>query len=280
MFGSLAALFVIGFKYVKIALSSGKFLVIGKTLLTMGISIGAYAMLNGWAFAAIFIGLLFVHEMGHVWAAKRIGLPVSAPLFIPFLGAAISMKKNPQSVSHEAYLAAGGPIVGTAGCLGLLTIACATRSAFLFHMAAIGLFLNLFNLIPVSPLDGGRIMAAVSPWIWLVGVLIMVPLLIWMNAYIFLVLIAFMAGPQIRRLFQGRDEQWQVYHITTARQRVYATGAWIGLLILIGVAGVLCMIGSSSPASPILLPGMLLSWVLCGIVGGACFFTWPLSREA
>jgi Zn-dependent protease len=237
-------------------------------------------MLNGWAFAAIFVALLFAHEMGHVWAARRIGLPVSAPMFIPFLGALITMKRNPRSVAHEAYMAAGGPLLGTLGCMVAFTIAWATQSAFLFHMAAIGFFLNLFNLVPVSPLDGGRIIASVSPWLWLVGALVMIPLLIWMNAWIFLLILAFMVWPQMRRLFQGRDQEWKVYHTCTGRQRLYASGTWMALVVLLGGLLAISSVGAGSPGNPLLGAGLLLGWPFSAIVGAICFFTWPLEERA
>jgi Zn-dependent protease len=276
--GSLLALLVVGFKYFKILLGSGKFLVFGKTLLTMAISLGFYASAYGWSFAAIFILLLFIHEMGHVWAAKRIGLKVSAPMFIPFMGALITLRENPRSAAHEAYVAVGGPILGTLGSMAVFTLACLTNSAFLFHMAAVGFFLNLFNLIPVSPLDGGRIVAAVSPWLWLVGALIMVPLLIWMQAYLFLVLVVFMAGPQVRRLFEGKNWQWKVYHTCTKRQRLYASSALLSLAITLAAALFLCTLGAHYPGNALTDLGMIVAWPICGLIAGICVFTWPLEQ--
>ena len=279
-FGPVIAAVVFGFKYLKLALASGKFLLIGKSLLSMVFMIGVYAMGRGWEYASIFVALLFVHEMGHVWAARRIGLPVSAPMFIPFFGASITMKRNPKSVAHEAYMAAGGPILGTMGCMVAFTIAWVTHSPFLFHMAWIGFFLNLFNLVPVSPLDGGRIIASVSPWLWLVGAAIMVPLLIWMNAWLFLLIMVFMVGPQIRMLFQGRDHEWKVYHTCTGRQRLYASGAWLSLVCLLAFLLAISSMGARSPGNPLVGAGIFLGWPLCAVVGAVCFFTWPLREPA
>jgi len=278
IFGPLTAALVIGFKYFKLLLSSGKFLLLGKTFLSMAISIGFYAMGRGWAFGAMFVALLFAHEMGHVWAARRIGLPVSAPMFIPFLGALITMKRNPQSVAHEAYVAVGGPILGTIGCMVALTFAWATQSAFLFHMAAIGFGLNLFNLVPVSPLDGGRIIASVSPWLWLVGAVVMGALLVWMNAWIFLLIMAYMVGPQINKLFKGRDWEWKVYHTCTARQRIYASGAWGAMVVLLGALLGISSIGVGAPGHPLAGLTLLVAWPVCALVGAVCFFTWPLEE--
>ena len=280
IFGPITAALVFGFKYIKILLSSGKFLLIGKMLLSMGISIGFYAMGRGWAFGSIFVALLFVHEMGHVWAARRIGLPVSAPMFVPFVGALISMKRNPRGVAQESYVAMGGPIIGTLGCMVALTLAWTNQSAFLFQMAAVGFFLNLINLVPVSPLDGGRIIASVTPWLWLPGAMVMGALLIWMNAWLFLLLIALMVKPQLQRLFKGRDSDWRVYHTCTSRQRLYASGAWVAMVVVLGALLAISLLGVGSPWHP--LPGLavMVGWPVCAIMGAVCFFTWPLEEPA
>lgn len=150
----------------------------GKPLATMALTIGAYAIIYPWAFAVGFVVLILVHELGHLWVAKRKGLPVSAPIFIPFLGAAILMKRNPKDAATEADIALGGPYLGTAGAVVCYLIGEYTNSGVWHMLAYVGFFLNLFNLVPIRPLDGGRIASAVSRWIWLAGVL-MGPFLIW-----------------------------------------------------------------------------------------------------
>jgi hypothetical protein len=114
-----------------------------------------------------------------------------------------------------------------------------------------------------------------------VGALIIVPLLIWMKvSYIFLLFIAIIAGPRIRKLFQGRNqEEWKVYHTCTGRQRLYASGAWIALVMLLVFGMVLSAIGARYPENPMLGMGMLIEAVGCAGVGGICFFTWPLAKE-
>src|SRR5438128_1855091 len=113
----------------------------------------------GWGYAAGFIALLLVHEMGHYLAARQKGLPVSAPTFIPFVGAWIELKDTPMDVETEAYVAAAGPLVGTAGAILVYLWARWTGSDLLLAVAYAGFFLNFFNLIPLSPLDGGRMTA-------------------------------------------------------------------------------------------------------------------------
>jgi len=124
--------------------------------------------------------------MGHVLAAKRKGIPVSAPAFIPFLGALITMKKQPLNAQDEAYLAFGGPLLGTIGALGALGLGVMLESPALLSVAQVGFFLNLINLIPVHPLDGGRIVTAISRWLWVVGLIGGLIVILYLKAIIFL----------------------------------------------------------------------------------------------
>ncbi|MFD1907354.1 site-2 protease family protein [Paenibacillus rhizoplanae] len=126
-------------------------------LISMMVSIWAYALISPWQFAVGFVALMFVHEIGHVIAAKRIGLPVSAPLFIPFMGALITMKRQPLDARQEAYVAFGGPILGSVGALIVFGAAYYYHSPLLYSLAYIGFFLNLINLLPIHPLDGGEL---------------------------------------------------------------------------------------------------------------------------
>ena len=136
----------------------------------MLVSIVAYSFIWGWKFAAGFVVLLFVHEMGHVIQLRREGIEASAPMFIPFLGAAVMAKslgdnatgrgpRRPRRARSSARSAR----------LALLPLADATGNDIWQALAFTGFFLNLFNLLPVVPLDGGRAMAAMSPWMWCVG---------------------------------------------------------------------------------------------------------------
>ncbi|MBW5446939.1 site-2 protease family protein [Cohnella sp. CFH 77786] len=150
----------------------------GKPLWTMALSIGAYALIFPWTFAVGFVLLLLVHELGHVWAARRAGLPVSAPMFIPFLGALILLKRNPKDAATEAYIGIGGPMLGSAGAFVCYAIGLWSGQPVWHALAYSGFFLNLINLLPIHPLDGGRIVTAVSRWLWLVGVAAG-PIIIW-----------------------------------------------------------------------------------------------------
>lgn len=140
-------------------------------MISMLISIGAYALVFPIAASVGLVFMILIHELGHVWAAKRKGLPVSAPMFIPFVGALITMKRAPRDAVTEAFIAIGGPLFGTMGALIAFAIGVWTKEAVFFVAAYIGFFINLVNLLPVHPLDGGRIVTAVSRWLWIVGMI-------------------------------------------------------------------------------------------------------------
>ncbi|WP_247740898.1 site-2 protease family protein [Cohnella sp. LGH] len=158
------------FKWVLALLKWTKF---GGTLVTMMVSLGAYAALYGWKFGVAIVYLIFVHEMGHVVAAKRKGIEVSPAFFIPFMGAFISMKQMPRDAATEAYLAYGGPLAGLISFLPAVALYEWTGEPFWALVVFLGAMINLFNLIPVSPLDGGRIVSVLSTKIWLIGLILL-----------------------------------------------------------------------------------------------------------
>src|SRR3989442_1112949 len=119
-----------------------------KFLFSMFVSAGVYVWVGGWWFGIGLIVLLFVHEMGHVFEAKRQGLPVSVPVFIPFMGALITLKQMPQNAWREAKLAIAGPFLGSAGALALYLLGVAYDSRQLKALAFLGFLINLFNLLP------------------------------------------------------------------------------------------------------------------------------------
>ena len=160
------------------------------TSATMLVSIAAYALIWGWKFAVGFVVLLLIHEMGHVIQLRREGVPASAPLFIPFLGAFVGMKRMPDDAAAEARVGLAGPVLGSIGCLIPLAIYGVTGDELFQALAFVGFFLNLFNLLPVLPLDGGRAMAALSPWMWLVGYALLIAVAItFPNPIILLILV-------------------------------------------------------------------------------------------
>jgi Zn-dependent protease len=173
----------------------GKLLTTGGTML---LSVAAYAFIFGWWYAVGFVLLILVHEMGHYVAARQRGLPVGAPTFIPFVGAWIELKEIPHDVETEAYIGIAGPVAGTVGALGCYYLARHYDSGLLLALAYAGFFINLFNLIPLSPFDGGRITAIISPRVWLIGVPILVALFYYRPSPL-LILVAILAAPQVMK---------------------------------------------------------------------------------
>jgi len=151
-------------------LKAAKFGPMLKSAAFMALSVGVYALFFGWWYALGFVLLLLVHEMGHYLVARRLGLNVGLPTFIPFVGAWIELRDQPLSVAQEAQIAFAGPFAGTLGALIVLILARTQHSTLLLALAYAGFFLNLFNLIPLTPFDGGRIVAILSPKVWFVGV--------------------------------------------------------------------------------------------------------------
>lgn len=143
-----------------------------KTLATMLLSIGVYAIEWGWAFAAGFVLLILVHEAGHAVQLHREGIPASAPVFIPFIGAAIAMRGQPRDAHVEAKVAIAGPIAGSLAAWATLAAGLQFGQPLLVALGHAAVLLNLFNLIPVSPLDGGRIAGVFTPPFWIAGYVI------------------------------------------------------------------------------------------------------------
>jgi len=140
-----------------------------KTLATMLLSIGAYAIEWGWAFAAGFVLLIFVHEMGHAVALRREGIPAGAPVFIPFVGAFVAMQGQPRDAGVEARVAMAGPVTGSLAAWLVLGAGLAWPQPLLVALGHAAVLLNLFNLVPVPPLDGGRIAGAFTRTFWVIG---------------------------------------------------------------------------------------------------------------
>ena len=177
---------------------------LGKVLTTGGtmiISMATYALIYGWRFAIGFVLLIFCHEMGHYLAARYKGLDVGAPTFIPFVGAWIQLKNLPHDAHTEAFVGIAGPAVGTLAALACYGWARMDGDHFLLALAYTGFMLNLFNMIPVSPLDGGRITAVISPKIWLLGAPLLAVLFLY-NPSPMLILIAVLAFPQLKAALQ------------------------------------------------------------------------------
>jgi Zn-dependent protease len=203
---------------------------------TMLLSLAVYASIWGWRYAAGFIGLLFVHEMGHYLAAKQRGLPVGAPTFIPFVGAWIELKNQPLDAETEAFVGMGGPFLGAVASLAVYLWARESGSHLLLAISYAGLFLNLFNLLPVPPLDGGRITGVLSPRVWLIGAPLMVALMLYRPSPM-LILIAVLALPQLIKAWRydpTAPENAVYYNAPLAVKLEYGAG-YLGLAGLLAI---------------------------------------------
>jgi Zn-dependent protease len=216
-----------------LAIKFGGVLFKAKFLWSMFISAAFYVWFGGWWFGVGLIVLLFVHEMGHVLEAKRQGLPVSAPLFIPFLGALITLKQMPHNAWNEAKLAIAGPIVGSLGAAAIWIAGVAYDSNHLKALAFLGFFLNLINLLPVPPLDGGRVVGALHPALWLVGFLALLGL-VFLSPNPILIIILIFSGLELWNRWRTRDAaELQGYYQVTPRQRAIVAVLYFGLAVLL-----------------------------------------------
>jgi Zn-dependent protease len=223
---TILILLLSGLKWGKLATTGGSML----------LSLAIYATIWGWRYAAGFIALLFVHEMGHFIAARQRGLAVGAPAFIPFMGAVVALKEKPADVETEAYVAIAGPVLGTIAALAVYLWARSDNSGLLMAIAYSGLFLNLFNLLPISPLDGGRVTAVLGPRIWFLGVPILLALLLYRPSPM-LVIVAVLAAPQLLQAWRydpKAPENVAYYGIPLQAKLEYGV-AYLGLAALLAV---------------------------------------------
>jgi Zn-dependent protease len=236
--GPIAAFFVLLATKGKAILLLLPKLKIFTTSASMLVSIAAYALIWGWTFAVGFVLLLLLHELGHVIQLRREGVQASAPMFIPFLGAVIAAKSMGDDAAAEARVGLAGPILGSIATLVPLGIWLATGNEFWQALAYVGFFLNLLNLLPVLPLDGGRAMAALSPWVWIVGYASLVGLTFaFPNPILILVLI--FGGIESWRRWKARNTpESRAYHDIPARTRALVAITYLGLAaaLAVGVA--------------------------------------------
>lgn len=197
---------------------------------SMLISFAAYAVFFGWQFGLGITILLFVHEMGHFVVIKAKGLPVSLPIFIPLLGAFVAMRKMPLNVRDEAEIGIAGPIAGTVAGVICLLIYAQFGMAIMLPLAYFSFFLNLLNLIPVSPLDGARVTSAISKWIWPLG-LIGMAVGIWYTWSLLLIVLFVIGLFQLVERFRVKENT--AYYTISIGARIYVTTIYFGLVAVL-----------------------------------------------
>ena len=203
----------------------------------MLVSIAAYATIWGVQFAIGFVLLLLVHEMGHVIQLRREGIKASAPMFIPFLGALITSKSLGENALAEARVGLAGPILGSLGSAACILIWHATGNDLWRALAFTGFFLNLFNLLPVVPLDGGRAMAAMAPWMWFAGFAGLIALAIIFPNPIILIIVLFGGMETYRRwkLRKRGGQEQQAYYRVEPIDRALVAAVYLSLVALLVV---------------------------------------------
>jgi Zn-dependent protease len=207
------------------------------TSASMLVSVAAYALIWGWRFAAGFVALLFIHEMGHYIQLRREGVKPSGMLFIPFLGAAVGTRSLGGSALAEARVGLAGPILGSLATAALIPLALSSDDDFWRALAFTGFFLNLFNLLPVVPLDGGRAMAAMAPWMWFVGFGVMVlMLLVWPNPILLLIVLlggfeTYRRWKQRKNPVEGNAEYYRVKPV----HRLLVGGVYVALVVALAI---------------------------------------------
>ena len=232
--GALIANFAAKFKLLLVALPKLKLLTTSGSML---VSIAAYSLFFGWTFAVGFVLLLLVHEMGHVIQLRREGIKASAPMFIPFLGAVVAAKSLGENATAEARVGLAGPVLGSLGAAALIPVYLLTGDELWRALAFTGFFLNLFNLLPVVPLDGGRAMAAMAPWMWFVGFAALVAVTIAFPNPILLIILLFGGMETWRRWRQRRagGAEQEAYYRVTPRARAAVAAVYVGLIVALAV---------------------------------------------
>lgn len=228
----LAGIGLIALKYlavvVKLVASSWTFL----------LSLVFYVAFFGWRLGIVILLALAAHELGHYFAYRAYGLSARLPVFIPFFGAYTAGAVAPD-LEQDAYIALAGPLTGLALAGACLAVGDATNDNFWRACADVSAFLNLFNMIPVLPFDGGRVIGAVWPPLWIAGVILFVVAAWWLHVPIFLVLIIALLGlPAMWSALRGNPDPRSATMTTPSRARVslwyVATAA--GLVMVVGAA--------------------------------------------
>ena len=227
----LAALGALLLKFKGLALLLLKVKFLG-TALTMLLSIGVYALLFPVWFAVGIVVLIWVHEMGHVLQLRREGIPASAPMFIPLLGAFVAMKQMPKDALAEARVGLAGPVLGTLGGLATLGLYAATREPVFLGLAYFNSIINLFNLAPLLPLDGGRAVGAMSLAFQVAGLVAMVALFF---VAPIMAIIALLGLPELWNRWKTRNTpEGRAYYDIPWRARIAVGAVYVGLIVVLG----------------------------------------------
>ena len=215
----------------------------GVASVTAILSVVIYAQLFGWGFGLGLVALLFIHEMGHAVVMKLKGIPIGGMIFVPMLGAAVIMRRMPGNAKDEAEVGIAGPIAGALASLVCLLIALTSHAEpglpnLWASLAYFGFFLNLFNLIPIIPFDGGRVLSALDRRVWIIGFIGLVAVQIWQwatgNFSVWLLIFIVMAATEFwaRRSVQNTPES-KAYYAVSRSERIIIGLAYFGLIAVL-----------------------------------------------
>jgi Zn-dependent protease len=233
--GTIAAAALLAASKFKFLLLGLKFFAGSWTLILSGL---VYAAAFGWRFGVVFVLGLAAHEFGHYFAYRAYGLPVSLPVFIPFLGAYTAGAIAPD-LEQDAYIALAGPFSGLVLAALCLSLGLVGDDRFWFACAWISAGFNLLNMIPLLPFDGGRITGAIWPPLWVAGAIIFVGAAIYLHVpIVFVALIALLGLPAMIAVFRGAVDPRSATMTNEARTRVglWYTTTVLGLITVVSQA--------------------------------------------
>ena len=199
---------------------------------SMGLSIWAMALKAPLPLVVGFVGIILIHEIGHAVAIRAKGLHAGVMVFIPFIGGAVTLQDQPRSAYDDAQIGLAGPIFGTAACLIVLQIWKWTGDPRWLAIAGTGFALNLINLLPIGMLDGGRISAAVTKWMWVFGGGVLVYKVVKQPNPLMLLIIVLVAFQVYLSIVREKDDK--AFYDVTISQRVFVAIAYFGLVIFLG----------------------------------------------
>jgi Zn-dependent protease len=211
------------------------------------LSLWIYVVIFGWKLAIVIMLLLLAHELGHYFAFRAYGLPARLPAFIPLLGA-FTAGAPPDDLEQDAYIALAGPLTGLGLAAACYAVGMATHDRFWFACADLSAFLNLFNMIPTPPFDGGRIIGALWPPLWIGGFVLFLGLAFFLHiSPLFIVLIGVLGVPAIVSAWRGHVDPRAARMTLGARARVsvWYLATVLGLLLVMSQAHAIATPGSA-----------------------------------